>query len=114
MSTSCTVIGRRAGTRLTVDGTAPVDQYAPVGELGKQRIDGIRQTQRVLLDEEQRPDRDNRLRHRGDTKDAVAANRRRFAPGERAGAADLDVIAAATSHATPPTLSCSTWPAITS
>ena len=83
---------RRNG--VTVDGTAPVDEHAPIGELGKQRVDGILQTQRALLDEEQRPDRDDRFRHRRDAEDAVSANRIGFTPGEVAGDADLDVIAA--------------------
>ena len=89
---NCDLTVRR--NRVSFEGSTPVDEHAAIGELGKQRVDGIRQTQRGLLHEEQRPERDDRFRHRGNAKDAVSTNRIGISPGEVPGRADLDVIAA--------------------
>ena len=82
-----------SGHRLAVDRTASVDEYAPVGQLGKQRVDGIVEPQLVLLYEDERRHRHDRLRHRRDAEDAVATDRRGLASGEPAGDTDLHLIA---------------------
>ena len=81
------------GHRLPVDRTVSVDEHVPVGQLGKQRVDGIVEPQLVLLHEDERRHRQDRLSHRRDAEDAVATDRRRFASGEPAGDTDLHLIA---------------------
>ncbi len=81
------------GHRFPVDRTSSVDKYAPVRQFGKQCIDGIVEPQLVLLDEDERRHRHDRLRHRRDAEDAVAPDGRRFSSGEPAGDTDFHLIA---------------------
>ena len=77
-----------------VERAASVDQHLAVGELGQQRVDGIVEPELALLDEDQRGDRRDRLGHRGDAEDAVAAHRLGLATSEVPGDAELDIVAA--------------------
>jgi hypothetical protein len=79
---------------VAVKWTAPIDEHPSVGELGDQRVHRILETQLAVLDQEQRPDSNDRLGHGGDAENAVPTNGFGFAAGEAAGDADLDVVAA--------------------
>ena len=70
---------RRDGVAL--DRAPRVDEHPPVGELGKQVVDRVLEPEPALLDEDERGHRDDRLRHRRDAKDGVAANRLGFVHG---------------------------------
>ena len=66
---------------VAVDRPRGVDEHPPVGQLGQQLVDRIVEAQPALLDEEQRADRHDRLGHRGDAEDAVAAGPALARPG---------------------------------
>ena len=103
------------GDGVAVDRAPRVDEHPPVGELGQQVVDGIVEPQPALLDEDQRADGDDRLGHRRDAEDRVAADRlapRRGSARRRHPTSTSSSRAA--SQATPPTVSRSTWPAMTS
>ena len=85
-------------TRVDLRGTGSsggvaVDEYAPLGQFGKRRVDGIVEPHLVVLHEDERRHRHDRLGHRRDAEDAVAADRCRFSSGELAGDTDLHLIA---------------------
>ena len=79
--------------RVAVEGTAAIQEHAPLGQLREQVVNRILQSQPALLDEQQRPDGHDRLGHRRDPKDAVPAHRCRLATGQAPGDTDLDVVA---------------------
>ena len=94
VSTSRSVIGRSRGDGVAVDRPARIDEHPPVGELGQQLVDRLVEAQPALLDEDQRGDRDDRLRHRGDSEDGVALHRIARRRGSARRTADGDVVVA--------------------
>ena len=70
-------------------------QHPAIGELGQQPIDRLVEAQRALLDQDHRRRGRDRLGHRGDAEDRVAAHRLAAAERLRADRVDVHLAAAA-------------------
>lgn len=81
------------GHGFAVHRTTAVDQHPPSGELGQELVDRIVEPELAVLHQQHGRRRHDRLRHRGDAKDAVAAYWRLLSTGEVTGDANLDLVA---------------------
>ena len=74
----------------------PVDplQHPAVGQLREEPVDRIFNGERALFNKEHRRGREDRLRHRGDTKDRVAPHRLAAAERHHTDRIDVNVLAA--------------------
>ena len=93
------------GDRLAVDGTVRIDQHPPVGELRQQVVDRLVEPEPALLDEDEGCDGDDRLGHRRDAEERVAAHWFGLAAGQGAATPTSTSSSRDTSQATPPTVS---------